>query len=133
MRKVTFTKWDEAGYTLQEDVNTVVTNIKFSGYDIKSICVTSSNENEGKSFVCMELARAFARDGKKVILVDADLRKSRIEWHYGMEGGEGLQGLSHYLVNITNNLDDIVVETNITNMYLILAGQTVVNPPSLFG
>ena len=133
MRKVTFTKWDDAGYTLQEDINTLVTNIKFSGDNIHSVCITSSNENEGKSFVSMELSRAFAQDGKRVILIDADLRKSRIEWRYGMEGAEGASGLSHYLCGLTDQIGDIILQSEKPSFDLILAGQAVVNPPTLLG
>lgn len=64
------------GYTLTESLRTLKTNIQFCGDDIKTILLTSSIPNEGKSTVSFELARSLTESGKKVLLIDTDMRKS---------------------------------------------------------
>ena len=52
------------------------TNITFSGAEVKTIVVTSCMPGEGKSEVSFQLAKSLAESGKKVVYVDADIRKS---------------------------------------------------------
>ena len=60
-----------------ESYRTLRSNIQFSnlGKNLKKIVVTSANPNEGKSNVSLNLSAALAQQGKKVILIDADMRK----------------------------------------------------------
>ena len=69
-------KQEKQDFRTKEAFKTLRTNIEFSGENIKVICVTSCTPNEGKSSVSYELAKSFAQNGKKTILIDADLRKS---------------------------------------------------------
>ena len=68
------------------------TNIDFAGIDrdTRSILVTSAVEEEGKSTTIANLAVAEARSGKRVVLVDLDLRRPRIEKFFRLEGRPGL-------------------------------------------
>mgnify|MGYP001295590622 CR=1 FL=1 len=59
-----------------EAIKTLRTNILFSGVDIRKIMLTSTESNEGKSEIAFHTALAFARTGKKVLLIDADIHKS---------------------------------------------------------
>ena len=68
----------ENEYFTQEAYKTLRTNIQFCGHDIKVIAITSVNENEGKSTVSLHIGRSFAELDKKVLVVDADMRKSVI-------------------------------------------------------
>jgi capsular exopolysaccharide synthesis family protein len=130
MKRIKFTKFDKLDYTRAEQFNSISVNLDFCGDDIKTISVTSTRENEGKSFVSMQLMRTCAENGKKVILLDCDLRKSRIIRDYGVECEEDIMGMSHYLAGIAS-YDDIIYNTNIENASIILAGKSVSNPVNL--
>lgn len=60
----------------QEAYKALRTNLQFCGQDIQIICVTSCDENEGKTTVSLQLARSLAELGKNVLVIDADMRKS---------------------------------------------------------
>ena len=67
---------DEISSREREIYRTLRTNIEFTGIENRVIAVTSCAPNDGKSTVSYELAGAFAENGKKTLLIDADLRKS---------------------------------------------------------
>ena len=72
-----------------EPTRTLRTNIQYMDIDAKlhTILVTSSSQGEGKTFICEQLARAFAAGDRKVILVDGDLRKTT---HHSEKPSPGL-------------------------------------------
>ena len=76
MRKVELEKLEELGYGKKEAFNSLRTNLSFCGDDIQVVVFTSCTPDEGKSSTVMELGRAIAVDNKKVLIIDADLRKS---------------------------------------------------------
>lgn len=71
-------------------------NLEFSmlGRDIRSLMVTSSVEIEGKSTVIANLALALARGGRRVALVDLDLRRPRIDAFFGLKGRPGVTNVA---------------------------------------
>ncbi|MDF2486932.1 MAG: capsular exopolysaccharide family [Herbinix sp.] len=106
------------------------TNILFCGRDIKVVCFTSSLPNEGKSNVSFNLAVSFAESGKKVIFIDADLRRSIILGRYKPD--QAVMGLTHYLSGM-NSLEEVQYETNIPNLDMIFTGPVPPNPSELLG
>ena len=66
-------------YQVTEALNTLCTNLSFVSPSIKKIMITSCRPEEGKSFMSINLMRALASLGRRVILVDADLRRSVME------------------------------------------------------
>lgn len=132
MNKVEFGKSDDLEYRINEAYKTLRTNLSFCGDDVKTILLTSCTPNEGKSTIAFRLSRALAEDGKKVMLIDADLRKSVLIGRYGVTGEHKIEGLSHYLSG-QSKLDDVMCETNIENMHVIFAGPSVPNPTELIG
>ena len=73
-------------YRMVEGLNQLKTNLAFCGKDIKVITMTSSVPNEGKSSVSLSLSRTLAESGKKILMVDADLRKSVMAARYHIQG-----------------------------------------------
>jgi capsular exopolysaccharide synthesis family protein len=130
MAKINFEKLEELDYRSNESYKSLRTNIQFSGSDVKTILFTSSTVNEGKSSVVFNLARAFAENGNRILLIDADLRKSVLVGRYKI--GEEVIGLSYYLSG-QNELQEIVNTTSIENMDMILAGKVPPNPSELLG
>lgn len=128
--KVNFEKREELDFKTNEAYKTLRTNISFSGDDVKVIAFTSSVPNEGKSFVTFNLSVSLAEDGKKVLYIDADIRKSVTIARYGVD--IETKGLAHYLSG-QKKLDDVIYETNIDNLDIIFTGQVAPNPSELLG
>ena len=76
METVKFGQIKEQSYTMKESLRALKTNIQFCGDDVKTILITSAVPNEGKSTVAMDLARSLTESGKRVLLIDSDMRKS---------------------------------------------------------
>ena len=76
LHKVVMDDLPELPYAVEEAINRLRVNISFLGSDIKTIMVTSTMPNEGKSFVSLHLWRQLAQAGIPTLFVDMDLRKS---------------------------------------------------------
>lgn len=116
--------------SVSEVFRTLRTNIQFINISnkLKSILVTSTIPGEGKSWVSANLAITFAQAGKKVILVDADMRKGRQHEVFELSNENGL---SNYLISAVGenkiDLNDYIKQTLVENLYVITAG---INPPN---
>lgn len=117
-------------YAGSEAFNTVCSNLTFSGKNIKKIVITSCEPNDGKSFVALQIIVNMARRGKRVLLIDADLRLSVMNAHYNIELSGNKYGLAH-LLSGQCMLDDAMYETNVPNVYYIPIGTDVQAPLSL--
>lgn len=117
--------------SVSEGIRTIRTNLQFSNIDqdVKKIMVTSSMPGEGKSFISANLAIAFAQDGKKVLVIDCDLRKGRM--HRIFEEGNG-KGLSNLLIDdIEEKYKKYIKQTKVPNLSIITAGVVPPNPSEL--
>ena len=85
MKKLNLTDKRNPDYFYSEAIKTLRTNIQLSGQSIKTILVTSCYPNEGKSDVVLSLARELGSIGKKVLLLDADIRKTAYAGRLGVE------------------------------------------------
>lgn len=134
MEKVVFGRLKEQDYGMTEAMRSLRTNISFCGDDIQTILLTSTMPDEGKSTIALNLARALAENNKKVLLLDADIRKSVMIGYNGIQkvGWGTIYGLSHYLTG-QRKLDEVIYETNIENLYLIVSGPVVPNPTEILG
>jgi polysaccharide biosynthesis transport protein len=94
----------------------------------RSILLTSSRPAEGKSSVSFALSLAFARQGRKVLLVDADMR--RPTFYPGLQSRDDEAGLSNVLTGQLNG-DLPIRKTGVANLWLMTAGPTVPNPADI--
>ena len=130
MKQATITNLEEMDYSGTEALNTICSNLTFSGRDHKKIVMTSCTAGEGKSFLTVHIVQNLARRGKRVVLVDADLRRSFLIKRYGIETEGEWRGLAHYLAGY-DDLDDVVYATNYENVYIVPTGRDVANPVQL--
>ena len=132
METVKFGNVREQGYTMKESLRALKTNIQFCGDDIKTILITSAVPNEGKSTVAMDLARSLTESGKRVLLIDSDMRKSVFVGRLQAQSssGEEICGLSHYLSG-QRRLEDVLYGTEIPRLFMIFAGPSVPNPTEI--
>lgn len=109
------------------------TNVTFA-QNTKTILVTSSRMSEGKSYVTANLAATIAKTDKKVIIVDADMRKGRQNKIFGVDNKNGL---SNYLADCEETKVDIselasyIKTTKVPNLHLITSGSRPSNPAEL--
>ena len=121
---------------IAEVFRTLRTNIQFmnSKKTLKTLLFTSTMPGEGKSWISSNLAITFAQAGKKVILIDADMRKGRL---HNMFQTDKVPGLSNYLSGIDSlgNTHNYIIKyvrgTEIDNLFLIPAGNIPPNPSEL--
>jgi len=112
-----------------ESVRSVRTNLSFLAGEkkCKTICVTSEISGEGKSFVSINLASTLALIDKKVIIIAADLRKSKLHKSFK---ADNKKGLSTYLSK-QDDLESIIVKTADVNLDFIPSGPVPPNPSEL--
>ncbi|WP_022758315.1 CpsD/CapB family tyrosine-protein kinase [Butyrivibrio fibrisolvens] len=118
-------------FGMTEEVKNLRTSIAFAGDGIKSVLFTSTMTNEGKSTIAIETAKSFAELGKKVILVDTDLRKSILKMK--LVAGKMKYGLTHYLSGQCE-VDDIIYHNTvegIDNLYIVPTGPATKAPTEL--
>lgn len=117
---------------VSESFRTLRTNIQYSNIDneIKTIIVTSASSDEGKSSVVSNLAVSVAYTGKKVLVIDCDLRKPTI--HKLMEISN-LKGLTNVLIG-EMELEEIVHKSGeLETLYILTSGPIPPNPSELLG
>ena len=114
---------------IAESFRALRTNLDFyvRGGQKKVIMVTSCLENEGKSFIALNLAMSYAQLGRRTILVDFDLRKPKT---YFKEEEESQEGLSSYMIDKVN-LEDIIIKSPHDKLDYILSGILPPNPVEL--
>lgn len=114
---------------ISEQYRTIRTNIQFSLVDkeIHSIMVTSSGPDEGKTTTVVNLAVVFAQQGKKVLLVDTDLRKPTAHYTFSATNTFGLTSV----LTRQMSLENAVRDTDIKNLTVLTSGPIPPNPAEL--
>ncbi|GAA0469242.1 CpsD/CapB family tyrosine-protein kinase [Alkalibacillus silvisoli] len=122
---------DQPKSPISEQYRTLRTNLEFSAVDkeLTTIAVTSSNPSEGKSLTTANLAVTFAQQSKKVLLIDADLRKPTV--HYTFRTNNTF-GLSNLLVG-DHALEQVVQDVRVDNLDVLTCGPVPPNPSELLG
>lgn len=119
---------EDLPFNASEAIYQLRTGILYSSKDVKTIVVTSAFENQGKSFISFHLAYSLSQVGKRVLLVDTDMRKSVLQRRMGLDGVK--LGLSEYLSG-NAELGQVIYDVGLPNMHVLFSGKLVPNASAL--
>ena len=128
MKKINVKFQKDLPYSINEAFKSLRTNLQFCGAGIRCIALTSCLPNEGKSSVTLELAKSFSEIGKRVLLIDTDMRNSVLAPKYTEE--VRLNGLSEYLIGRLP-MEEVIYQTQKENLDIIFSGPFPPNPVEL--
>jgi len=116
-----------------EAFRTIRTSLAFAraGGECRQFVVTSPLPSEGKTLVSVNLAVALAKAGKRVLLVDADLRRPRVHSVFGLAQAPGLTNL--LAGDETYRLKEVTRTVEIPNLFVVTSGPLPPNPSELLG
>lgn len=114
---------------ISEQYRTIRTNLQFASIDerLHALLITSAEPGAGKSITVANLAVTYAQQGKKVLLVDADLRKPTVHYTFRLDN---LRGLSNVLIG-ESTLEEAIVSSEVDHLDLISCGPIPPNPSEL--
>jgi tyrosine-protein kinase Etk/Wzc len=115
---------------LAEQFRALRTNLQFvlSNDQPNVIMIASSMSGEGKSFITLNLANVLALSGKRVVMIELDLRKPRLSANIGMDHNFGF---TNYVISSSLQAFDIIKPTQSENVYIIPSGPEPPNPAEL--
>lgn len=117
-----------------ESIKSIRTNLQFSAVDkeLKVILSTSPEAGDGKSFITANLAAAYAQDGKKVLIIDCDLRRGRQHTIFNIMNPTNA-GYSNLILNYKDEIkmSRYIVKTDVKNIDLLPTGPIPPNPIEL--
>ncbi len=117
---------------VSEAFRTLRTNVQYASVDrpLRTLLITSPDPGEGKTTIAVNLALVLAQSGRRVILIDADLRRPAIHRQFRLPNK---MGLSTLFFQSEVKLDGILQLTRIPNLSLITSGDLPPNPSELLG
>ncbi len=124
---INITAFNDPKSPIAEAYRSIRTNIQFSKLDneMKTIVITSSKQDEGKTTVTSNLAVSFASlEGKRVLLIDADLRNPSVHKMFSKPNALGLTDV----LTGKKELKQCVQNTELENLQIITAGTIPPNP-----
>jgi non-specific protein-tyrosine kinase len=119
-------------HPVTEGYRTLRTNLQFSSIDtvLDTLVVTSPNPGEGKTTTAANLAVVLAQAGKRVVLIDADLRRPKVHLAFNLPQ---TMGLTETLIAGTGSVPDFLHSTVVPNLWVITSGEEPPNPAELLG
>lgn len=120
--------------SVSEQFRTLRTNIEFASVakgEIKTMLISSALASEGKSTISANLAIVYAQQGKKILLLDADLRRPTVAVTFGVTRNS--PGLTNYLGNNRKEITDIIHHTSMDKLDVVTSGPIPPNPAELLG
>lgn len=128
MNKTTLKLFGTDDFFVQEAYKVLRSNLQFCGQNVRTIAITSCHENEGKTSISLHLGKSFAELDKKVLIIDADMRKSVMLGRN--TSSRDAKGLSELLTGLAE-FDECVYETQYPTLNIIFAGKYPPNPVEL--
>lgn len=121
---------ESARNPVAEQFRTLRTNLSFFGTakEKQAIMTTSSMSGEGKSFIAVNLAISMALTGKKVALLELDLRKPALSSKLGLRCS---QGFTNYIVNSALDIEEVIHATDYDNLSFVSSGPIPPNPAEM--
>lgn len=118
--------------SVTESCRVIRTNLTFSAPDasLRRLLVTSAGPQEGKSTTVINLGIVLAQGGKRVLLIDSDLRRPRLHRAFGFSSD--LSGLTNLIMG-EDSLDNVLVDTEVPGLSLIPCGPIPPTPSELLG
>lgn len=115
---------------ISEDYRVLRTNLRYSGIQNPggALLVTSANPGEGKTTTAANLAVAMAQAGKRVVLVDADLRRPSMHRLFNLSNDKGLSAL---FLEDAPLLEDLLLPTSVPGLFVLPAGGPPPNPAEM--
>lgn len=122
---------ENSKFYISEAYKTLRTNILFSTGDVgcKTFAVTSAVPGEGKTTSAINISISFAQTEKKVVIIDADLRKPKLHKYFDLENKIGLSNVLSGVYD--GNQKDFIQKTNVENLDIISSGHIPPNPIEL--
>lgn len=119
---------EQSPFSVKEAYSSVRANLLFvgNGNECTTIAFTSASENSGKTLTSINLAISFTQMGKKVLLIDSDMRNPSVNRGLSIKNDVGL---SEVLAGITTEIP--IIKTKYENLYVLPAGKTPPNPAEL--
>ncbi len=130
MEMISVKRFVAKGFHTAEAMKTLRTNLMFTGDNVRVIALTSFSASEGKTSIAFQLAASLAQAGKRVLLMDTDLRRSVLINRLQVKAK--IHGLSHYLSGMAN-VSDLLCETDLPGFYIMFAGARVATPAEILG
>ncbi|MDR0831953.1 MAG: CpsD/CapB family tyrosine-protein kinase [Bacillales bacterium] len=131
MRKYRLVAFESPKSSYAEAFRKLTSNIGYATLDnpVQVIQITSTLENEGKTQVISNLSASFAEKGKKVLLVDLDLKKSSLHRAFGLLRGKGITDVLTGAVSLEEALE--TYKHNDLSVDLLTAGTKVDFPETI--
>ncbi len=120
----------DSSSSISEALRTIRTNMDFigGGNASKILSITSTVSGEGKTFVAVNLGAIMAMTGKKVVVVDIDMRRPKV--HLAFDAENKAEGVSTILAG-KNKISEAIAESSIDNLFFVTSGPTPPNPSEL--
>jgi len=131
LAKAALTVHENPKSIIAESFRALRTNLQFMLTEPKGkiISIQSTNPNEGKSFITINLATILAMNNKKVLVIGADLRKPQLHKVFEMSNEHGL---STCLIG-RDTIDEVIFSTTVDNLFILPSGPIPPNPSEILG
>ena len=114
-----------------EAFRTLRTSLVLQGQNLQRLIVTSPEPGDGKTTISSNLSTCFAQAGKRVLVLDADMRRPGLTRMMGMQGQEGMSDLLRETIPIKEIAEQVILNSGIENLDIIPSGPRPTNPSEL--